>query len=820
MMPTSSIMILCITFILCFFSLEAVDGDTLVVGQSLSSNSTLVSSSGIFELGFFTPGFSLREYVGVWYKFDKAAVIWVANRELPVVKAPGKLTLRKNGVLEISDRENVVVWSSSSNDSVLTPVAQLLDSGNFVVRNGNRTALDAFTWQGFDYPCNTRVPRMKIGYDVRNKRNVYQSSWKSLDDPAEGEFIFKLDITGVPQYFFKNGSQETFRTGPWNGQSFSGTPHLRPDSFYRFSYISDDEWIYFLHEPISSSVLSRTVVDVNGTWHRFIWNNKNRDWNMTFAFVNDICDTYNRCGPYATCNRNKSPICECLKGYVPHSTKDWDIADWTKGCVIGFSANCSRGDKFYKLSNVKVPDTRNAYGSMSLSLEECRMACLENCSCTAYGSWYVTYEGTGCLRWYGELNDIRVYAENGQDIFVRSNYSDTDSFLDRRGSNAKGLKVVMISSMLSALVLVSVVIFIICHQRRKTHLPRQSGTKDEMSTNDDDLDLPLFDMETLSRATNSFSVENKLGEGGFGPVYKGLLQGGQEIAVKKLSQDSKQGSVEFKNEVMCIAKLQHRNLVKLLGCCNQEEYMLIYEFMPNKSLDLFIFDDKERIHLDWPKRLNIINGIARGLLYLHQDSRLRIIHRDLKASNVLLDSDMNPKISDFGLARICGGSETSANTTKVVGTYGYMSPEYALEGIFSVKSDIFSFGVLVLEIISGKRNRGFNHPDHHLNLLGHTWKLFNDGRFTEAVDESLTESYDTSEVTRAIHVGLLCVQENSHNRPDMGNVVSMLSSDSRLPPAKVPGFFTSMKSVKPDSSSSNVDLCSVNEMSITLMSPR
>ncbi|CAM8905988.1 unnamed protein product [Rhodiola kirilowii] len=327
-------------------------------------------------------------------------------------------------------------------------------------------------------------------------------------------------------------------------------------------------------------------------------------------------------------------------------------------------------------------------------------------------------------------------------------------------------------------------------------------------TDNSDLDLPLFDFETMSKATNYFSVANKLGEGGFGPVYKGLL-GGQEIAVKRLSQDSKQGSVEFKNEVMCIAKLQHRNLVKLLGCCIQEEYMLVYEFMPNKSLDLLIFHDKEKALLDWPKRWNIINGIARGMLYLHQDSRLRIIHRDLKASNILLDSDMNPKISDFGMARICGGTETENNTIRVVGTYGYMSPEYAIEGLFSVKSDVFSFGVLILEIISGKRNRGFYHPDYHLNLLGYIWKLSNEGRFMEAVDKSLTKSCDATEVMRAIQVGLLCVQECPHDRPVMASVVLMLSSDSRLLPSKAPGL-----------SRTNTHLSATNEMSVTVMDPR
>ncbi|XP_020087176.1 G-type lectin S-receptor-like serine/threonine-protein kinase RKS1 [Ananas comosus] len=330
-------------------------------------------------------------------------------------------------------------------------------------------------------------------------------------------------------------------------------------------------------------------------------------------------------------------------------------------------------------------------------------------------------------------------------------------------------------------------------------------------------EFSLFDFDTIANSTNNFSVENKLGEGGFGTVYKGQLSDGLEIAVKRLSAHSGQGLVEFKNEIQLIAKLQHRNLVRLLGCCiHREEKILIYEYMPNKSLDFFLFgsyqsfcsncsfllfphflcyislsvSDQTRGLLDWQKRFTIVEGIAQGLLYLHKHSRLRIIHRDLKASNILLDYEMNPKISDFGLARIFGSNETQANTNRIVGTYGYMSPEYASEGLFSVKSDVFSFGVLLLEIVSGKRNAGFHQYGNHLNLLGYAWELWKEGKWFELIDQKLDDSFETCEILRCIHAALMCVQENASDRPTMLNVITMLSSDSTsLSDPKQPAYF-------------------------------
>ncbi|XP_011016742.1 PREDICTED: G-type lectin S-receptor-like serine/threonine-protein kinase SD1-1 [Populus euphratica] len=337
----------------------------------------------------------------------------------------------------------------------------------------------------------------------------------------------------------------------------------------------------------------------------------------------------------------------------------------------------------------------------------------------------------------------------------------------------------------------------------------------------EDLELPQFEFSKIVNATNNFSIKNKLGQGGFGPVYKGTLEDGQEIAVKRLSICSGQGLKEFKNEVILINKLQHRNLVKLLGCSIQrEEKLLVYEYMPNKSLDSFLFDQTKSKLLDWSKRFNIICGIARGLLYLHQDSRLRIIHRDLKSSNVLLDKDMNPKISDFGLARTFGGDQTEGNTNRVVGTYGYMAPEYATDGLFSVKSDVFSFGIMLLEIVTGKKSRGFYHPDNNLSLIGYAWKLWKEGKPLELVGGLADESWNLSEVMKCFHISLLCVQQYPEDRPSMASVVLMLGGEKTLPKPKEPGFFKDRGPVEAYSSSSKVESSSTNEISTSVLEPR
>lgn len=285
-----------------------------------------------------------------------------------------------------------------------------------------------------------------------------------------------------------------------------------------------------------------------------------------------------------------------------------------------------------------------------------------------------------------------------------------------------------------------------------------------------------FSYETLVAATNNFHVHNKLGQGGFGPVYKGKLNDGREIAVKKLSRGSNQGKTQFVAEAKLLTRVQHRNVVNLYGyCIHGREKLLVYEYVPLESLDKFLFRSNKKQELDWKRRFDIINGVARGLLYLHEDSHICIIHRDIKAANILLDEKWVPKIADFGLARLFPEDETHVNT-RVAGTHGYMAPEYLMHGHLSVKADVYSYGVLVLELISGHRNSSSDSAFNGDNLLNWAYKLYKKGKWLEMVDPTVASSVTTTEqVEVCIRVSLLCTQGDPQLRPTMGRVVLMLS---------------------------------------------
>ncbi|KAK7317851.1 hypothetical protein RJT34_02424 [Clitoria ternatea] len=296
-----------------------------------------------------------------------------------------------------------------------------------------------------------------------------------------------------------------------------------------------------------------------------------------------------------------------------------------------------------------------------------------------------------------------------------------------------------------------------------------------------ELKTGYFSYRQIKAATNNFDPANKIGEGGFGPVYKGVLSDGDVIAVKQLSSKSKQGNREFVNEIGMISALQHPNLVKLYGCCIEgNQLLLIYEYMENNSLARTLFGNEEqKLHLDWPRRMKICVGIAKGLAYLHEESRLKIVHRDIKATNVLLDKDLNAKISDFGLAKL-DEEENTHISTRIAGTIGYMAPEYAMRGYLTDKADVYSFGIVALEIVSGKSNTNYRPKEEFVYLLDWAYVLQEQGNLLELVDPSLGTKYSQEGAMRMLSLALLCTNPSPTLRPTMSSVVSMLEGKTPI----------------------------------------
>ncbi|XP_040366664.1 G-type lectin S-receptor-like serine/threonine-protein kinase B120 isoform X3 [Rosa chinensis] len=736
--------------------------DQIVPGQYISGNMTLVSSLETFSLGFFNPENSTKYFLGIRFnKFPNTASVWVANRESPL-DSPGFFMLSSDGNLVVLDQAKKLVWSTNASvsASAMNHTTGLLeDTGNLVL-----SFEDVTLWQSFDHPCDTMLPGMKISLNKKTGQQRRLTSWAALDDPQPGKFTLGIDPKVPVQAFIWKETTPIQRSPLYIGKDIRTAFQNPGGTAFFLSYNFDVDDVYLTYIVSDSSVKLRVWLDPTGLVKLQFWQNSSKTWleQGTSPPVHN-CDFYAYCGPNSAC-RSGEPLsspCKCLTGFTAKFPNQSAVGDWSSGCIREKVLTCGNG----------IQDGSNI--------------------------------GT-CLAWFGKLLDLVENFNNSRhDIYFRVHGSE----LGKKGLSVNSLKRTLVIAIVSAAVGLLTITFGYFFWKKK--LEKKGGGKN-------DTELPIFSLRSMLAATNNFSEANKLGEGGFGPVYKGILQENQEVAIKRLSKKSGQGHNEFKNELKLIAKLQHTNLVRLLGCCMEgDEMILIYEYMSNRSLDKFLFDPFEKTRLDWDTRFRIIQGIAQGVLYIHKYSRLKIIHRDLKASNVLLDGTMNPKVSDFGMARIFDINQIEANTNKVVGTYGYMSPEYALYGHFSEKLDVFSFGVLLLEIISGKKNASFYRFENSLTLAQWVWELWKEGRGMEVIDASVKETCRIHEALRCIHVGLLCVQEAPADRPTMSSVIHMLEVNeaTSLPPSKEPGFSTCRNS-------SHVTTYSNNVVTITLPDPR
>ncbi|KAL1222883.1 G-type lectin S-receptor-like serine/threonine-protein kinase [Cardamine amara subsp. amara] len=774
----------------------------ITTSNPLSIRQTLSSPDGSFELGFFSFNSSQNhQYFGIWFKRVTPRVyVWVANRENPVTSLTANLIVSRNGSLILLDEKQDIVWSSGG--EVLTSNecrAQLLNTGNFVLIDN---VTGTYLWESFEHPGDTMLPQSSLMYDIpKNTRRVL-TSWKSNTDPSPGEFVGGLSPEVPPQGFVWKGSSPYWRSGPWVETRFIGIPEV--DKTYANPLAVDQDVVngtgFLTFRALRNFDVSYIKLTSDGSLDILRSSGGTTGWIKYFEGPLSSCDLYGTCGPYGLCIRSISTTtCKCLRGFVPKSDDEWNSGNWTRGCVRRTDLSSCQGnsssttqakdrtDGFYRVANIKLPDSYQlaSFGDA----EQCHQGCLRNCSCLAFA--YIN--AIGCFVWNQDLLDLVQFSEEGEFLSIRLAHSEL------AGSNR--IKIIVVCAISLCVFMILVLAAIACWRYRvkqngKAHVDMEiSEDAWNNDLNSQDVSgLNYFKMHTIQTATDNFSVSNKVGQGGFGTVYKGKLQDGTEIAIKRLSSSSGEGTEEFMNELKLISKLQHRNLVRLLGYCIEgEEKLLVYDFMVNKSLDTFLFDSKKKLEIDWPKRFDIIEGISRGILYLHRDSFLRVVHRDLKASNILLDEKMNPKISDFGLARMFQGTQNQDNTDRVFGTLGYMSPEYAWTGTFSEKSDIYSFGVLMLEIISGKEISSFSHGKEEKNLLAYAWESWSETGGLDLLDQDIADSDSVEAVMRCVQIGLLCVQHQAMDRPNIKQVVSMLTSTMDLPEPKQPMFVFDMR---------------------------
>ncbi|KAM3371347.1 hypothetical protein ACQJBY_018636 [Aegilops geniculata] len=755
--------------LICFFLLSTAAGvtDKLESGQKLTDGDTLVSAGGSFTLGFFSPGASTKRYLGIWFSVSNGTVCWVANRDQPLLDKSGTLLLNDVGSLVLVDgsRRTRTVWSSTFLPASAAAV-QLLESGNLVVRNGSS---NASLWQSFDQPSDTLLPGMKLGKNLWTGGEWQLTSWSSADDPSPGDYRRTLQTSGLPEIILWYRDVKTYRTGPWNGIYFNGVPEARAYAGKYPLLVTTSPWeTTYGYTAAPGAPLTRVVVNHTGKAERLEWDASSREWNRIFQGPRDPCDEYGKCGPFGLCDPEaaSSGFCGCVAGFSAANTSALVVKDNSDGCRRNTELECAGGtttDGFKVVPGMKLPDTQNASVDMGVTLEECRARCLADCSCLAYAAADIRGggDGTGCVMWTDAIVDLRL-VDRGQNLYLRLSKSEI--------GGRKRFPTLLVATTLPSAATILLLVFMIWWRRKN----RTIGAIPPNPT----MAVPSVSLAIIKDVTGNFSKSNIIGQGGFSIVYKGQLPERRTIAVKRLKQTAltTKGKNDFAREVEVMVGLRHGSLVRLLAYCDEgKERILVYEYMKNKSLNIYIFGTPNlRASLDWARRLELLREIAHGVAYLHAGSGESVIHRDLKPGNILLDDEWKPKIADFGTAKLFADNRTGPDQTIVISP-GYAAPEYVRGGEMTLKCDVYSFGVILLETLSGQRNGSLQ------RLLSQAWELWEQNRIIELLDTTIvplpkSEPEILPELKRCIQIGLLCVQEMPDDRPAMSEVVAMFTS--------------------------------------------
>ncbi|KAK3119207.1 hypothetical protein QOZ80_9BG0715840 [Eleusine coracana subsp. coracana] len=761
----------------------------------------LVSTNGKFALGFFqSDGKSGNNtYLAIWFKqVPELTPVWTANRDKPISShVSPELLISGDGNLIIL-AQSTVIWSTHANITTNDTVVTLLNSGNLVLKSSSNSS-HTF-WESFDYPTDTALSGAKVGWNKITGLNRRLVSRKNSVDQATGLYSAEMDPDGIGVQMW-NSSVVYWSSGTWNGKFFNSEPEMAAgSSVCNFTYVKNDQEAYFIYTILDDSLIMMNVLGLSGQKTMRIWTGQ--VWITLGTIPKSKCDIYATCGPFTICTDNGDTLCKCMKGFSFMSPDNWELEDTSGGCIRNTPLNCGDdnrnnvgdADKFYSMPGIRLPPNAQAVLNAS-SANECSRVCLNNCSCTAY-----SYGTGGCSVWHDELLNVAT-DNNGQILFLRLAAEEVESWKTKR-SIGKFLRVAICVSTAT----IFLIILIVTLKMRKQNLSRH-----KVDNGQGGIGVISYKYVDLLRATKNFS--QKIGAGSFGSVFKGCLPDSTTIAVKRLD-GARQGDKQFRAEVSSVGIIQHINLVRLIGfCCDGDRRLLVYEYMPNRSLDVHLFQSNST-YLCWEIRCQIALGVARGLAYLHHGCRDCIIHCDIKPQNILLDASFVPKVADFGMAKFLGRNFSRVVTT-IRGTFGYLAPEWISGTAVTSKVDVYSYGMVLLEIISGSRNwnrklsrdDGGNFPmqffhndgNHEDNLSAHftdndgeyvgnfpvtvVHRLL-DGNIGSLVDPRLNGNVNLEEVDRLLKIACWCIQDNEFDRPTMNEVVQFLEGtlEPDMPP--------------------------------------
>lgn len=751
--------------LLVFSKAAATILSSLALGSSLSSNQFLQSANATFKFGFFSlPPRSSSMYLGIWYAdIVPFTSVWVANRNKAVSQ-------NATCVFDHSGRVNLfeggkTVWSIGESASLLL----LLETGNLVLQSSNSSVI----WQSFDHPGNTWLPTMVLGPGKKLK------SWLAPDDPSPGHYTVMMGDSDNFICMYNNSTQY-YDSGHWDGEKFSNVPEMQNNYIFSFSYNrSGFQWE--TARGFENFKISRFVIEYSGFMIQSSYQVSYQSWSAFWEKPNNPCDVERMCGRNSICDNRQQPNCKCpATGFQPVDKQEWGANIFTHGCERNSPLNCTlshgSNDGFISLNQTSF-EWSFFYSLPMADLQKCKDLCLANCSCN--GFFFNGDVHGNCSLFSEDLYDGTMSSSATGMFYMRVSAVDLLSYklASRKKSKFGCLQIGLLVGGIVILVVTSLVVLLVVRRWK----PTAGGGQSEAG-------LKAFSYAELQAATKNF--KHKLGSGGFGTVYGGLT-GDLVFAVKKLN-NVEECEKQFRAEVRTIGTIQHINLVRLLGFCSEGKHrLLVYEMAENGSLDAHLFrDDARAAALTWRLRHHIALGAARAIAYLHESCRERIIHCDIKPENILLDVSYNAKVADFGLAKLLG-REFSHVLTTLRGTRGYLAPEWIAGMPITSKADVYSFGMTLLELISGHRNVHndplFASTAAHcsffpVRVAQHVRKPSID--LASLLDARIQGDVDMEQLTRMAHCAIWCIQDHEDSRPSMGDVVKILEGSMAvsLPP--------------------------------------